>query len=217
MITLYAFRNIFEGGAGETKDLRVQWALEELGLPYQVHALDQTKGELDSEDYGRISPFHQVPVLVDDGFVIAESAAIVLYLAEKAGRLIPSDFQGRTRVTQWCFAAMATVQPSFQTLDMVDIFDPDNAKLRGEVSKINDRWLEGVERHLDGRDWIATDEFSAADIVMAGVLRMVRKTDMLRPYPRMTAYDERCFARPAWERALAMYADRFGIPMEQIR
>jgi glutathione S-transferase len=109
MITLYGFGNIFPGGRGETKDLRAQWALEETGLPYRVHALDHTGGELDSDAYSRISPFHQVPVIDDDGFVVAESAAVVLYVAEKAGKLIPGDVQGRTRVVQWCFAAVSTV------------------------------------------------------------------------------------------------------------
>ena len=110
MITLYGFGNIFEGGKGETKDLRVQWAFEETGLPYRFHALDQTKGDLESEAYQRISPFRQAPVIDDDGFIVAESAAIVLYIAEKAGKLIPKDAQGRTRVTQWCFAATSTVE-----------------------------------------------------------------------------------------------------------
>src|SRR5215213_9546478 len=127
MITLYGFANIFPGGVGETKDLRAQWALEETGLPYRVHALDQTGGELDGAAYRRISPFRQVPVIDDDGFVVAESAAIVLYLAEKAGRLIPSDLQGRTVVTQWCFAAMSTVAPTFTAIDLVSMFDKDKA------------------------------------------------------------------------------------------
>ena len=109
MITLYGFGRIFPEGRGETKDLWAQWALEETGLAYRVHALDHTGGELDGEAYGRISPFRQAPVIDDDGFVVAESAAVVLYLAEKAGKLIPSDVQGRTRVVQWCFAAVSTV------------------------------------------------------------------------------------------------------------
>src|SRR5688572_24813574 len=96
MITLYGFGNIFAGGEGETKDLRVQWALEEMGLPYRVHALDHRGGELDGDAYSRISPFRQAPVIEDGGFVVAESAAIVLYLAERAGKLIPHDIQGRT-------------------------------------------------------------------------------------------------------------------------
>src|SRR6195952_768132 len=98
VITLYGFGNIFPAGIGETKDLRAQWALEETGLPYRVHALDHEGGECSGEAYSRISPFRQVPVIEDDGFAVAESAAVVLYIAEKAGKLIPSDVQGRTRV-----------------------------------------------------------------------------------------------------------------------
>src|SRR4051794_14317336 len=108
MITLYAFKNIFAGGAGETKDLRAQWALEEIGLPYRVHALDHAGGELSGDAFSRISPFHQLPVIDDDGFVVAESAAVLIYLAEKAGKLIPGDAQGRTHVVQWCFAAASS-------------------------------------------------------------------------------------------------------------
>jgi glutathione S-transferase len=87
MITVYGFGRTFPESHGETKDLRAQWALEKIGLPYRVHALDHTGGELDGDAYSRISPFHQVPVIDDDGFVVAESAAVVLYLAEKASRL----------------------------------------------------------------------------------------------------------------------------------
>jgi len=155
MITLYAFKAIFEGGVGETKDLRAQWALEETGLPYHVHALDQLAGDLRSEAYGKVSPFHQVPVIDDEGFVLSESAAIVIYLAEKAGRLIPSDMQGRTRVTQWCFAAVGTIEPTFTALDLVGIFDPRNHKLEGEIRKRAHRWLEDLERRLADRTWIA--------------------------------------------------------------
>jgi glutathione S-transferase len=217
MITLYAFKTIFEGGVGETKDLRAQWALEEAGLPYRVHALDQIAGDLDSEAYKRISPFRQVPVIDDDGFVVAESAAVVLYIAEKAGRLIPGDVQGRTRVAQWCFAAVATIDPTFMCLDVIGIFDPKANKLETEVKKLAHRWLGDLERRLGGRTWIATDEFTVADIMMAGVLRGVRKTDLLAPFPAIRSYYDRCFARPAWERTLGMYAERFGITPDEIR
>src|SRR3954463_7092928 len=130
MITLYGFGRIFPEGVGETKDLRAQWALEETGLPYRVHALDHTAGDLDSDAYGRISPFRQVPAIDDDGFVVSESAAVVLYLAEKAGKLIPSDVQGRTRVVQWCFAAVATVEPTLTCIDLIEILDSKKAAHR---------------------------------------------------------------------------------------
>jgi glutathione S-transferase len=219
MITLYAFGNIFPEGRGETKDLRAQWALEETGLPYRVHALDHSGGELDGEAYGRISPFRQVPVIDDDGFVVAESAAVVLYLAEKAGKLIPSDVAGRTRVTQWCFAAVSTVEPTLVCLDVIAIFGGGNADptLETGVRKLAGRWLKDVERRLEDREWIACAEFTAADIMMAGVLRGVRKTDLMEPFPRLKAYYERCLARPAWQRTLGLYAERLGVSVDDIR
>ena len=219
MITLYAFGNIFPAGVGETRDLRAQWALEETGLPYRVHALDHGGGELDGDAYKRISPFRQVPVIDDDGFVVAESAALVLYLAEKSGKLIPADVQGRTRVTQWCFAAVNTVEPTLVCLDMIHIFDRDNSarKVAEEVRKLSGRWLGDVERRLEGREWIACADFTAADIIMAGVLRNIRKTDLMDPFPKVKAYYERCFARPAWQRTLALYAKRLGVKVDDIR
>lgn len=219
MITLYGFGRIFPEGRGETKDLRAQWALEELGLPYRVHALDHTAGELDGDVYTRISPFRQAPVIDDDGFVVTESAAIVLYLAEKAGKLIPGDVQGRTRVVQWCFAAVGTVEPTLTCLDVIEIFDSDKSayKVGAEVRKLAGRWLGGVERRLDGREWIACADFTVADIMMAGVLRTIRKTDLMDPFPKVKAYYDRCRARPAWERTLALYAERMDLSVEDIR
>jgi len=219
MITLYAFGNIFPEGRGETKDLRAQWALEESGLPYRVHALDHSGGELHSEAYSRISPFHQVPVLDDDGFVVAESAAVVLYLAEKAGKLIPDDVQGRTRVVQWCFAAVSTVEPTLICLDLIEIFESGKAahKLKAEVRKLAGRWLGDVDRRLEDREWIACADFTVADIMMACVLRGIRKTDLMGPFPRIKAYYERCQARPAWQRTLKLYSERLGVNVEDIR
>lgn len=219
MITLYGFGTIFPEGRGETKDLRAQWALEELGLPYRVHALDHTGGELDGEAYGRISPFRQVPVIDDDGFVVAESAAVVLYLAGKAGKLIPNDVQGRTRVMQWCFAASSTVEPTLLCLDLMGMFDPGKAapKLHAEVRNIAGRWLGGLERRLEGREWMACAEFTVADIMMACVLRGIRKSDLMEPFPAVKTYFERCQARPAWQRTLGLYAERLGVSIDDIR
>jgi glutathione S-transferase len=219
MITLYGFGRIFREGHGETKDLRVQWALEETGLPYRVHALDHTGGELAGDAYSRISPFHQAPVIDDDGFIVAESAAVVLYLAEKAGKLIPGDVQGRTRVVQWCFAAVSTLEPTLVCIDLIDMFDSDKAahELRAETRKLAGRWLGDVERRLEGREWIACADFTVADIIMACVLRGIRKTDLMESYPRLKAYYERTQARPAWQRTLGLYAERLGVSVDDIR
>jgi glutathione S-transferase len=219
MITLYGFGRIFPEGLGETKDLRVQWALEEIGLPYRFHALDHTAGELDSDAFGRISPFRQAPVIDDDGFVVAESAAMVLYLAEKAGKLIPSDVQGRTRVVQWCLAAVSSVEPTLTSMDLIEIFDRDKVahQVLAEARNLARRWLGNLERRLADREWIACADFTVADIMMAGVLRTIRKTDLMKPFPRLEAYYARCTARPAWQRTLALCAERVGMSVDAIR
>jgi glutathione S-transferase len=216
MITLYGFGRIFRAGIGNTKDLRTEWALQETGLPYRVHALDHTAGELDSPAYSKISPFHQAPVIDDNGFIVAESGAAVLYIAEKAGKLIPADFQGRTRVTQWCLAALNTVEPPLAVIGLGEI-----AGMTGDGRalwlKVANRMLEGLERRLDGREWIACAEFTAADLLLATVLRTVRDTDLISAYPRLKDFYARALARPAWERTLALYAERLGVTVAEIR
>lgn len=219
MITLYGFGTIFPEGRGETKDLRVQWALEELGLPYRFYGLDHTAGELDGEAFAKISPFRQAPVIDDEGFIVAESAAIVLYLAEKAGKLTPTDLKSRTRVAQWCIAAVSTIGGTFTSLDLIEIFDSEKiAKtVHVETRKLAQRWLADLDRHLQGREWIASSDFTVADITMAGVLRMIRKTDLMDTFPAVKAYYARCIARPAWERTLTLSAERLGMTVDQIR
>jgi len=218
MITLYGFRRIFPAGIGETKDLRVEWALKEMDLPYRVHGLDHTGGDLDTDAYRRMSCFRQVPVIDDDGFVVAESAAILLYLAEKAGKLIPADLQGRTHVAQWCIAAVSTVQPQLAEIQFIDETDDEGklAEYRQLQAEIASRWLGGLEDRLEGRTWIACADFTVADILLATVLRMVRKTDLLARFPRVTAYYERALSRPAWQRTLESYARRFEVDVSEI-
>ena len=144
---------------------------------------------------------------------------MVLYLAEKAGKLIPGDAKGRTRVVQWCFAAVSTVEPTLVCLDILEIFDNANAAqgIKAELRKLAGRWLGDVERRLEGREWIACADFTVADIMMACVLRSIRKTDLMDPFPKVKAYHERCFARPGWQRTLALYAERLGVSVDEIR
>ena len=212
MITLYGFGRVHPGMAGEGRDLRAQWALEETGLPYRVHALDYVAGEFDGPAYSRLSYFHQVPVIDDDGFIVGESGAVLLYIAEKAGKLIPADFAGRTRVVQWCFAALATVERPLFEMTMIDIGMRGEGAREGRATLVKEagRWFDGLERRLDGREWIACAEFTVADILLATVLRGVRKTDLIEPYPRLKAYYARALARPAWQRTLSLCAERQG-------
>ncbi len=216
MITLYGFGRVHEKVIGETRDLRAQWALEETGLPYRVRPLDHTGGEHNTEEYRRISPFQQIPVIDDDGFVVAESAAVVLYLAEKAAKLIPTDFQGRMRVTQWCFAAMNTVEPPLFQIALIDLFsdgkDPTGKQRRQDMVKLAQRWFTGLEKRLDGRAYIACKDFTVADILMTLVLWEIRKTDLLDGFPNLKNYFLRCQDRPAWERTRCAYEERLHVP-----
>ncbi len=220
MITLYAFGRVHPGMIGEARDLRAQWALEETGLPYLVHALDYIAGELDGPAYSQLSYFQQVPVIDDDGFVVGESGAVLLYVAEKAGKLIPAGFAGRTQVVQWCFSALATVERPLFEIQMIDGgLGGEGAHERREalVKEANRRALPGLERRLDGREWLACETFTVADILLATVLRQVRHTDLLDPYPRLKAYYARTLARPAWRRTLSLCAERQGVAVADIR
>jgi glutathione S-transferase len=217
MITLYGFGRVHPKVIGETRDLRVQWALEELGLPYRVHPLDHTGGELDSPAYAAISPFNQAPVIEDGGIVVAETGAILLYLADKAGAL-PADAAGRTAVIQWCFAALTTVEPPVAMIKLIDLGGlPGGGEQRDALIGWSRRVLAGLERRLDGRTWIAADGFTVADILVATVLRQIRHTDLLADLPRLRAYYERALARPAWQRTLERYAGLLGVTVADIR
>jgi glutathione S-transferase len=135
---------------GETRDLRVQWALENAGLPYHFHGLDHTGREMHSGAYSRISRFRHVPVIDDDGFIVAESDATVLYIADKAGTLIPSDFQGRIVWFKGVFQGPPLLSASLEIL-LIDKFGygGDGAKeRRSQMVKEAGRWLDGSERRL---------------------------------------------------------------------
>ena len=105
------------------------------------------------------------------------------------------------------------------SLDLIGMFDPGKAaaRLHAELPKLAGRWLGDLEAHLDHREWIACADFTVADIMMAGVLRGIRKTDLMEPFPHVKDYYARCLARPAWQRTLALYAERLGVKIDDIR
>lgn len=220
MVTLHAFSSMFPGGIGETKDMRVQWALEEMGLPYRVRGWDYAAGECDAPAFRAISPFGQIPVIEDDALgqgALAETAAILIHLAETHGRLIPADAAGRAMVRQWCVAAMATVSPAIAGVAMFDAgFTGQDRAARDFWAGLVRRWFERLEAHLQGRAWIAADDFTVADIALAGVLREARDMEFLADYPAVRAYHDRCMARPAWRRTRELTAERMHVPLTDI-
>jgi glutathione S-transferase len=113
---LYGFSKVNAVARGHTLDLRVLWALEELQLPFELTGMDHPGHDLNTEAYRRLSPFEQIPSIDDDGLVLSESAAILVYLAKKSGRLIPGDRAGEAQVVRWRFAAMNSVEPPLLSL-----------------------------------------------------------------------------------------------------
>jgi glutathione S-transferase len=214
MITVYGFKRVKDPVIGETRDLRALWALEETGLPYLVHGLDYIEGETQTDDYRRISPFNQVPVIDDDGFIVAETGAIVIYIAEKAGMLIPTDPKGRSRVTQWCCTALNTIEP---TLLQIQIIDGGGEEATGAlrrpalVNRAREKFTV-LEEQLSSRPYLAGEDFTVADVMMTTVLREIRKTDLFERFPALKDYFARCQARPAWLRTLTAYEVRMGAP-----
>lgn len=206
MLKLYGFKKVNAMARGNTRDLRVLWALEEMQLPFELVGMDHPAKDLSSESYREISPFQQIPGIDDDGVVLSESAAILIYLAKKTGKLIPRDLAGESQVVRWCFAAMNSLEIPLMSLQMMNWFKDDGCTkypefLRGWAN----RHLSNLELWLDGRTYIATDDFSVADIAMAHVLSVVKDESLLKPYTNVTAYRDRCLARPAWKRTLERY------------
>ena len=203
MITISAFRSVPPFARGQVRDLRVRWALEEAGLPYRTRLLEQ--GDQDKPDYRKLQPFGQVPILEEDGDVLFETGAIVLRIGERCETLLPKDGAARARATQWLIAALNSIEPFVMNVVVIDLFyaDEEWAKLRrpGAVQFL-ERRLAGLSNALGDKPYLDGDRFTAGDLMMSAVLRILRHTDIVTSDRRLAAYIERCTARPAFQRAL---------------
>ncbi len=195
---------------GLVRDLRARWALEEAGIPYEVRQIPQDDQRL--PPHLALQPFGQVPVLLDGDVTLFESGAIVQYVAERSPALLPTEPAARARVTSWMFAAVSTLEPTASNLQEVDWF---NAKAtwakprRPDVVDFLRIRFRSLSDWLQNHDYVA-GEFSAADILVIAVLRMVRHTDIVAEFPVLVAYQARCEARPAFKRALEDHMAAFA-------
>ena len=203
MITISAFRWVPDFAQGQVRDLRVRWALEEAGLPYHARLLEQ--GDQDKPDYRALQPFGQVPILEEDGFVLFETGAIVLHIGERCEALLPKDPAARSRATQWLIAALNSIEPFVMNVALIDSFykNEEWAKLRrpSAVAFLNKR-LSALSKNLGDQPYLDGDRFTAGDLMMSTVLRILKNTDIVNSDPRLAAYVERCTERPAFKRAL---------------
>jgi glutathione S-transferase len=210
MLKLYGFSRVNAVARGHTRDLRVLWALEEMQMPYEIAGMDHPAHDLNKDTYRELSPFEQIPSIDDDGLKLSESAAILVYLARKSGRLIPADRVGEAQVMRWCFAAMNSVEPPILALMVLDwTRDGGCDKPRGFLVGWIHRVMTNLERWLAGREWVATDEFTIADILMAHVLSAgIKDESLLATHPVAMSYRDRCLARPAWKKTIEAYCAR---------
>src|SRR5829696_3747437 len=146
MLKLYSFARVNKGARGNTRDLRVLWTLEELGLPYEIVGMDHPNHDLDLPAYRALNPFGQIPVIDDDGVVVTESGAILLYLARKSGKLLPRDLAGEAQVLRWCVAALNTIEVTMLTAWFVDLNDGKGTK----ASDALHQWSDMRLKQLDG-------------------------------------------------------------------
>ena len=203
-LMLYTYDWLPEFPRGFVRDLRVRWALEELGQPYTVATVPVHPK---TEAHRAIQPFGQVPMIEDGDLRLFESGAIVLHLAEGSALLPPAR---RADVTQWLIAALNSVEPAVSgwvltrlSARLPQIFGPPSPpEVADHLRKNMDAKLAPLETILSARDWIAGD-FSAADILLADVLRVADAEGALADFPALRAYVARATARPAFQRALA--------------
>ena len=203
MITITAFPWVPPFARGQVRDLRVRWALEEAGLPYQTRLLEQ--GEGDTPDYRALQPFGQVPVFLEDDFVLFETGAIVLHIGERSEVLLPKDARARARATQWLIAALNSIEPHVMNVALLDLFyaDQEWAKLRRPSAEAFLRHrLGSLSKALGDKRFLDGDRFTAGDLMMSTVLRILHTTDIVASDQRLAAYVARCTARPAFQRAL---------------
>jgi glutathione S-transferase len=203
MIIVSAFSRVPAFAQGLVRDLRVRWALEEAGLRYEVKLLGD--GEKDGVDYRAWQPFGQVPAYEENGLKLFESGAIVLRIAERSENLLPGDPAARARAVEWLFAALNTIEPPIQGLAAIDLFyaDQEWAKLRRPDAEaaVKKRLVE-LATALGDKPFVDGPRFTAGDLMMATVLRILRHTELVAD-AGLGDYLARCESRPAFQRALA--------------
>jgi len=210
MITLTTYKWVPDFAAPLMRAFRVRWALEEAGLPYNIRTLALGPEQRSPEHLAR-QPFGQAPAIEEDGLILFESGAIARYVAEKSEKLLPSDRTERERATAWVFAALNSVEIWIQQLASLDFFHAKEEwtkEWRPQIEQMVRDRLGMLEKALHGKDYLE-GTFTVGDLMMVDVLRILDHTDLLDTYPRLSAYKQRCEARPAFQRAMKAQIDGF--------
>lgn len=202
-VEISAFRWVPSFAQGLVRDLRLRWALEEIGRPYRVRLLDATKPR--PQEYFCEQPWGQVPIYIDNEVQLFESGAILIHLGMQDERLLPRETQPRMRAIAWLIAALNSVEPAIFPLLMLNVLHKgetwtDEARPKF-MERLNGR-LKCVSDALGDKDWLE-DRFTIGDLMMVTVLRQLRGTEGIREFPNICALVKRGEARPAFQRALS--------------
>ncbi|MFC7499475.1 glutathione S-transferase family protein [Enterovirga sp. GCM10030262] len=210
--TITAFEDSPDEGQGLARDMRVRWALEEVGQPYDVRLV--SFAEMKEPAHRALHPFGQIPTYEEGDLVLFESGAIIFHIAERHAGLLPDDANARARAIAWMFAALNTVEPPIVELEQAPYLERDRSWYEERLVLLEDRVrvrLDDLAHRLGDADWL-DGGFSAGDLMMVMVLRRLDGTDILREYPNLAAYVARGEARPAYKRAfddqLAVFTGR---------
>lgn len=201
MPTITAFENSPDRGRGQARDMRVRWALEEVGQRYGVRLV--SFAAMKQPAHLALHPFGQIPTFEDGGLALFESGAIVLHIAERHDGLLPGDANARARAIAWMFAALSTMEPPIVELTMAMLFERDRSWYAERLPMLQERVrtrLGELSARLDGADWL-DGAFSAGDLMMVTVLRRLHTSGLLDEFPDIAAYVARGEARPAFRRA----------------
>lgn len=201
--TITAFAKSPDRGRGLARDMRVRWALEEVGQPYDVRLVSFK--EMKEPAHLERNPFGQIPTYEDGDLKLFESGAIVLHIAECHAGLLPDDAAARARAIMWMFAALSTVEPPIVDRSIVMLAETDKPWRDERLRMVDDRIrtrLRELSASLGENDWL-DGAFSAADIIMVHVLRRLESSGLLDEQSNLAAYIARAVARPAYQRAFA--------------
>jgi glutathione S-transferase len=200
-ITITAFERSPDGGKGLARDMRVRWALEEVGQPYEVRLV--SFGAMKEAAHRALHPFGQIPTYQEGGFVLFETGAIVFHIAERHAGLLPDDANARARAIAWMFAALNTVEPPILELGNAILLEDDKTWSKERLPLVKDRVrdrLQQLSARLGDADWL-DGAFSAGDLMMVSVLLRLKWSGILDEFPNLTRYVARGEARPAYKRA----------------
>lgn len=188
-------------GMGPTRSLRARWALQELDAQFEFVPVDLQAGEHRHPDFLRLNPAGKLPVLVDGDQVITESAAIVMYLAEKYADkgLMPASLQDRAQAYRWSFFAVTELEQPLWRIARHSFVYPEAKRLPADIPLAREEFLEMaavLDQHMEGREFIVGERISIADCVTAYVLDWGNENGLVAGFANLAAYLERMYARP---------------------